>query len=390
MSTEMMWLSLAPVSNIAEKFYQVDSLRITLFAMSYMIMFIIFSIPASIVIDELGYRRSLIIGALLTSIFGLTRAIFADSYIIALGSQFLIAVGQPFLLNISTKVAANWFPQNERSTATGILTMAQYVGFTIPMLLSPFIVQKFGIPSMFMLYAIISIVSAILAIFLTKEKPKVVPPGPLYEKEELNLNNFKKLFLNKNFMVVLLFCFLSIGVFNTILSLIETILAPRGITATQAGIVGALFTAAGVIGAVIIPLISDKLQVRKPLWVVASLLLVPVYSIFTVSGSFKLIAVDAAIAGFFIMGVAPIVFQYGAEVAYPAQEGTSLGLMLLGGQCSGILFVYVFETVKALSNSTNVSMIMLIIVTIIQIPLSLLMKENTVKKVKEFSESKSY
>ena len=44
-STEMMWLSLAPISSIAESFYGVDGIWITLFTMSYMIMFVIFSIP---------------------------------------------------------------------------------------------------------------------------------------------------------------------------------------------------------------------------------------------------------------------------------------------------------------------------------------------------------
>ena len=46
-STEMMWLSLAPISSMAEKFYGVDGFWITLFTMSYMIMFVIFSVPAS-------------------------------------------------------------------------------------------------------------------------------------------------------------------------------------------------------------------------------------------------------------------------------------------------------------------------------------------------------
>ncbi len=67
-ATEIMWLSLSPISSVAEEFYGVESLSITLFTMSYMIMFIIFSIPASFVIDRYGYRASLIIGALLTGI----------------------------------------------------------------------------------------------------------------------------------------------------------------------------------------------------------------------------------------------------------------------------------------------------------------------------------
>ncbi|MCM1990217.1 MFS transporter [Oceanirhabdus seepicola] len=98
-STEMMWLSLAPISSMAESFYGVSGMSIALFSMSYMIMYIIFSMPASWVVDKFGYRQSLIFGAVIT-------AIFADNYTIVLIAQFIIAIGQPFLLNISTKVPA--------------------------------------------------------------------------------------------------------------------------------------------------------------------------------------------------------------------------------------------------------------------------------------------
>ena len=95
-STEMMWLSLAPISSIAESFYGVDGISITLFTMSYMIMFVLFCLPASWVIDKFGYRYSLIIGAIVTAVFGFTRAFFADNFTIVIISQFLSAIGQPF------------------------------------------------------------------------------------------------------------------------------------------------------------------------------------------------------------------------------------------------------------------------------------------------------
>lgn len=165
-STEMMWLSLAPISSIAEKYYGVSSMSVAMFATSYMIMYILFSMPASWVVDKFGYRYSLILGAVLTSVFALIRAIFADNYTIALISQFIIAIGQPFLLNISTKVPANWFPVSERSTAAGILIMAQYIGFVVPMVVAPTVAASSGVPKVFMLFAVIAIISAVIAIVL--------------------------------------------------------------------------------------------------------------------------------------------------------------------------------------------------------------------------------
>ena len=97
--TEMFWLTLAPISSMAEQYYGVGNLEISMFSTSYMIMYIIFTLPASWVIDKYGFRRSLTIGAVITAVFGTFRMLFADHYMIALLCQFLIAAGQPFLLN---------------------------------------------------------------------------------------------------------------------------------------------------------------------------------------------------------------------------------------------------------------------------------------------------
>ena len=354
---------------MAEKYYGVSSLSISMLSMSYMIMFIIFSMPASYVIDKFGYRYSLIIGALLTAVFGLIRALYADNFTIVLISQFIIAVGQPFLLNISTKVPANWFPISERSTAAGILIMAQYIGFAVPMVLSPSIAEKSGIPKVFMIFAIIAIISAFLAIAFTKEKPKIAPPGPNYESDEINKGSLKGLFKNKPYLIALFICFISMGIFNTIL-------LPRGITSVQAGVIGAVFVIAGIIGAALLPIISDKIGVRIPVIITAVILLTPLYIGLTFINGFVLLCIIAGAAGFTVMGVAPILFQHGSEVAYPIKEGTSLGVILLMGQISGALFVYVFESISSAVHSVTLPMILIVALTAVQIPFAMGMKES--------------
>ena len=379
-STEMMWLSLAPISSIAKNFYHVDGFLITLFTMSYMIMFVVFCIPASWVIDRYGYRSSLIIGAVLTAVFGLTRAFFADNFTIVIVSQFLIAAGQPFLLNISTKVPANWFPISERATAAGILTMAQYLGFALPMVIAPVMVEASGIPTVLMTFAMIALISAVVSIVFTREKPAIPPPGPMSEKDAFSIASMKKLIHNKPFLLALFVCFISMGIFNTLLTLIESILLPRGISSLDAGIIGAAFVISGVFGAIILPIISDKIKIRIPFFSVAITVLVPLYLGLTFVANFQLLIVIAGISGFSIMGVAPILFQHGSEVAYPIQEGTSLGAILLMGQISGVLFVFIFELLSGSFGSVIPSMLFIVAITVMEIPLTLMMKESALLK----------
>lgn len=376
-ATETMWLSLAPISSVAEKFYEVSELSISLFSMSYMIMYILFCLPASWVVDKFGYRYSLIFGASITAIFSITRAVFADNFMIAIVSQFLIAIGQPFLLNISTKVSSNWFPIDERATATGILTMAQYIGFVVPMILAPYLVSSYDISTVFIVFSIIAVVSAIISIVFTKEKPKLPVDNEEIEREEISVKAIKKLFTNKAYRLVLFICFISMGIFNTLLTLIEKILMPRGITSVQAGIVGAIFIVAGIVGAVILPLISDKLKSRVKLLTIVIASLIPLYLGLTFLNTFMAVSIVAGIAGFAIMGAAPILFQHGSEVAYPIKEGTSLGLILLMGQISGVLFVYLFGILSK-GSSVVLPMIMVVILTAIEVPFAIKMKESDV------------
>lgn len=373
-STETMWLSFAPIASQAEAYYGVSSLAITWCSLSYMIMFILFSLPASWVIDRLGYRASLIIGAGITAVFGLMRAVFADHFTLVLIMQFIIAIGQPFLLNITTKAAANWFPISERSTAAGILTMAQYLGFVVPMVVTPIVAESSGIPDMLMVFAVIGIVSAVIAIAFTKEKPLTPISDETPHREAVRLESIKSLAVNRSYSLILFVSFISIGIFNTLLTLLETILGPRGLTSEESGIVGAVFIVAGIIGAVVLPLLSDKYRIRVPFFSGAIAILLPALIGLTYVNDLVWVSIIAGIAGFAIMGVAPILFQHGSEAAYPIPEGTSLGMILLMGQVSGALFVYLFQLLVDSSGSIVPPMLIFAGMTAVLLPLTFRMK----------------
>ena len=236
---------------------------------------------------------------------------------------------------------------------------------------------------MLKVFAVVGIVAAVIVILFTRERPKVAPPGPAAEKEDFSLSAIAVLFRNKAYVLALAAAFISIGIFNTILTLIESILMPRGITSAEAGIIGAAFVVAGVIGAVVLPSISDKVGRRIPFLMAAVALLVPLYLLFTFMGSYILLVIVAAVSGFSIMGVAPILFQHGSEVAYPAQEGTSLGLILLMGQISGTLFVLLFEGLTGAFGSIVVPMVLIVVLNAVQLPLIAKMKESKSLKSQE-------
>jgi MFS family permease len=103
---QLLWITFAPITGVAAGYYGVSDLSIGLLSLSFMIVYIFVSIPASWVIDTYGFRWAVGIGAVLTGVFGFTRGLAAGNYNLVLISQIGIAIGQPFILNSLTKVAA--------------------------------------------------------------------------------------------------------------------------------------------------------------------------------------------------------------------------------------------------------------------------------------------
>jgi len=374
---QLLWITFAPITSEAVIYYGVSDLWIGILSMSFMVVFILFSIPASWIIDTYGIRVGVGIGALLTGIFGLTRGFAGTSFEWLLISQIGIAIGQPFLLNAITKLSARWFPISERATASGLGTLAMYVGILGGMIITPFLTLKSGISGMLYAYGITSVVAALIFLAFSKERPKTAPCLPGQEERALVLDGFKIIFRTKNFLWLLLIFFIGLGVFNSVTTWIEGILKPQGFTITQAGIVGGVMIAAGVLGAVIIPLISDYRQKRVP-YIRLALFGATIGLIgVSFSTSYAIVLVSGAILGFFLLSSGPIGFQYGAEITHPASEGSSNGLLLMMGQVSGIAFIFGMDLFKSkVDGSMSNPLLVLIGLMLVSMLASLKLKES--------------
>jgi MFS family permease len=376
---QLLWITFAPITGDATKYYGVTDLKIGILSMCFMIVYIIVSIPASWAIDKFGIRIGVGIGAVFTGIFGLLRGFAGTDYNMLLLAQIGIAVGQPFILNATTKLAARWFPIEERATAAGLGTLAMYIGILGGMTLTPYLIIGSGIGGMLSIYGIISIITAIIFLLLIKEGPPTAPCRPDQEERSLVFDGFRNTLRTRDFLWLMIIFFIGLGVFNAVTTWIEDIVRPRGFSATQAGITGGLMIVGGVVGALIIPLLSDYYKKRTPFIIVAlfgsTLGLIGI----TFATSYWLLLFSGIILGFFLLSSGPIGFQYGAEITYPASEGTSNGMLILMGQISGIAFIFGMDSLKSQSTgSMTRSLVFLIILMVLSILISFKLKESAI------------
>jgi len=376
---QLLWITFAPITGDATKYYGVTDLQIGILSMCFMIVYIVVSIPASWIIDKYGIRIGVGIGAAFTGIFGLVRGFAGTDYNWLLIAQIGIAIGQPFILNAITKLAARWFPIEERATATGLGTLAMYVGILGGMTLTPYLTIGSGISGMLYIYGIISIVTAVIFIVLIKERPLTAPCHPDQEERSLVFDGFKQTLRNKDFIWLMVIFFIGLGVFNSVTTWIEDILRPRGFSAPQAGITGGLMIVGGVIGALIIPMLSDRYKKRIPFIIIALAGATLGLAGITFATSYWLLLTSGMVLGFFLLSSGPIGFQYGAEITYPASEGTSNGMLLMMGQISGIAFIFAMDSLKSPSTgSMTRSLVVLIILMVLSLLISLRLKESKI------------
>lgn len=381
------WVTFAPITGEAAAFYHVTPLQIGFLSMSFMIVYLFVCIPASYIIDTYGIRVGIGIGAILTGIFGLFKGLYASSYTVICISQFALAVAQPFILNAITKVGANWFPMNERATAAGLASLSQYIGIIFAMVLTPYLLKAYSMHGMLMIYGIASVIGAVVFLVLMREAPPT-PPSHVTEEERISVfAGVKHIFQQRDMIIVLVLFFIGLGMFNAVTTWIEQILAPRGLNSEQAGIIGGVMMIGGVIGASILPILSDMYRRRKPFLVLSMIGIAPGLIGLTFATSLPLLIVSGFVLGFFIMSAGPIGFQYGAEISYPAPESTSQGLIILSGQISGILFIFGMDWFRSgTTHSMTPFMIVFVVLTLMNVFVALFMKESQLIQVAEVKE----
>jgi len=112
----------------------------------------------------------------------------------------------------------------------------------------------------------------------------------------------------------------------------------------QGGIVGALITLGGIIGCMVLPSLSDKLNRRKPFMVVSMLTIAPlIYMTGTSSGTTA--ATAAFTLGFFLLARLPISFQMAMETREigPKLAGLAVGGLYTFGNLGGAVGPLVME-----------------------------------------------
>lgn len=348
--TQLYWLNFAAIDTFIEERFSIPASTVMWFTLVFPLVQVLLSMPAGMVIDRKGVKYGVGIGALLTGIFAMLRLVNADSFTVLLVCQIGIAVGQPFVLNGVTKLVVTWFPQKEEATAVGFGSLALFVGMMVGLGATPALVQFLGFETMLLIYGAMGVLGTLLFFSLVKARPPTPPRAVEVQQEITGWQGVRYILKIRDFLILGFIALIGIGVFNGLATWLEKILNElHHIPMTSAGIISAILVLSGMVGCIIIPLLSDKMNRRKPFLLLAAAMgAVSIVGLMVPKG-YGLNVVNGIVLGFFLISALPIMLTMSAEITGARFAGISVGYLQLLGNAAAVLIVPIMEFMRGVT-----------------------------------------
>ncbi len=372
--TQFLWLTFAPVSSIVTRQLGISEFRVSLLASVFSLVNIVLAAPAGLLLDKKGLRFTVGMGTVIMAVSAVLRLNHSVYFWLFTG-QLGIAIGQPFVASSTSKLAATWFDRREEAVANGLSSMAMFIGMLAAMMLTPLLVNRIGLRDVLSVYAGITVLGTVLFLLFGRNNPNIAVEEAREERQLKGLQAYRDILGMKDFIILVFLMFIGLGFFAGIMTWIDEIFVPNGFTAVRTGLIGGAIIAGGIAGAVIIPLLSEKIQKRKPFLLAGTVVgSISMYPFFNVHG-FTTAIVIAGVIGFFIIALLPIILQVTIEIVGRRLTGTATGLLMLMGSAGSFTVVYLMEAVKAVTGSFHSTVWLLTGLFIIGILLSMAIKE---------------
>ena len=165
-------------------------------------------------------------------------------------------------------------------------------------------------------------------------------------------------------LLMIIFC-IGMVAFNSVSTWIEQILAPRGFSSIQAGTLGGVMMLGGIMGCIVLPLVSDKTKKRKLYLLVGIVLIIPGLLGLTYLKTLSLILLAGGVLGFFQLGLGPIIMEAAADVCRPAAEATTQGVLWMIGQGLSVAGIFLMDAFRTESGAMTPFMLVFIVLMLL-------------------------
>lgn len=341
---QFLWLTFATIVISTEAHFGVNEFFANLLTLMFPILFVVLAIHSGKVLDNIGYKKIVSLAALLMLIGSIIRWLGADYYWLVFAGQLLIAIAQPYITNAINQVTSDWFDKSQIATVTGVIMGGMFLATALGAFAPAPLIEAFGFSGMLLINVIITAVAVVGFLLVVAEKPK-------QQDSAISLHEIESLLKNKRLWFISLAVFIAMGYFNGLSNWIAPILAPRGIDEATAGIITAMLIVGGILGALLIPLLSDYLQKRRIFLILATLIgasaTYPLLYLTTGTATLLL----SFILGFFLLAGYPLLIAAAEDTVHASQAAKAVAMLMMMGNLGGVMMVLLMQGVKGLTGS---------------------------------------
>ena len=362
-----LWISFAPIESAVQRALGVSAFQVRLLALVGPFMFIFFSTFAGSLADKRGFKFATGVGVIMMCTAGIIKAItphIIDSghvqYGIFLFMQILGGTGSAFALANLSKMPIKWFPEKQRALGNGLTTMCMYIGTVIGLMMvtavasvpekaripfTPVSVLRADLDRVLLVVAILVSAVSVLYFLFVKEDPPT-PAGPMPEVEDLSMWKTLPQFMRMpRFLALCVVSLLGYGIYIALTVTMEKIMGFHGFSASFASLVAAGITIGGIVGAALIPEISERVGLRKPFLILATVVTMPMILVIAFVGNKSIDLSSALIMGFVLLPALPITFTIVGEMKEigPRLAATAVGTLFAVGSIGSVAIPILME-----------------------------------------------
>ena len=324
-TTQLLWLTFAPITTDAAKHYRVSEGAIGWLANVFPLCYVVLAIPAGLVLDR-WLRGGVLLGALLTAAGGGLR-LAGDSFGWALAGQVLVAIGQPLVLNAITGVAARYLADDDRAKGIALGTASTFAGMVVAFALG----TALPLPGLLVVNALLA-ATAVAGLAVALRRPPTYGAAP----SAGGVSAFRATWNDRYLRRLALLVFVPFGTFTALTTWAEALLDPAGVSSTQAGVLLLLNIVAGVGGSALLPVAAARRGRQLHVMAAAVMVTAAGCALLALAPGFALALVVFPLIGFVLLPCLPMVLEL-TERAAVATASTAAGLIWLSGQLGALV-----------------------------------------------------
>lgn len=335
----MVAVSLVPIITPVREELGISYTEMGVILGAWQLVYIGAAAPGGILIDRIGPKRALVIGAAIVALSGFVR-VFADGFWLLFLAVGLFGLGGPIISSGLPKLIADWFTGSKRGTASGIyVTGSSAGGVFVLALTNGFVLPLTGDwRGVLLFYAVIAMLIVLAWAAFGRDSPESLAERgkPADERPK---GAYRQVILQPAVLVIVIVGFSGFLANHGLRNWLPQILEADGVSPTMAGIVGALPLLVGILGSIVIlPIASRGTGNRRRVAITLLFVIGATLAAIMFTDGWLRVAI-VAVEGFCAAAVIPLMLNTLMETPSVGAKnmGAAAGLFFAVGEVGGTL-----------------------------------------------------